>query len=489
MKHLTKISLVLRLVIAVIFIQTLYFKFTAHPDSVYIFTELGIEPFGRIGLGIVELITSILLFIPRTKILAILSSLGIIIGAIVSHLIVIGTDIKGDGGGLFTLALVVFALSIILMILHKTEVLNLVKQVSKGFRSTPALLVLVLSSFLSSCAQETTTLLSENKMTTDTISSSDSLINLTNAQWKERLTPEQYYVLRQKGTEQPYSGEFVFNHDKGTYKCAGCGEILFTDDMKFDSHCGWPSFDREVAGGKIIQTEDHSHGMHRTEITCARCGGHLGHIFDDGPTETGERYCVNSASLTFEPANTAMAASKEETITLAGGCFWCIEAVFEEIKGVLRVESGYSGGTAASPTYRDVCSGETGHAEVVQVVYNPSEVTLTQILEVFFTVHDPTTLNRQGADIGTQYRSAIFYHNEIQKSEVLKVIAALESEKVFSSKIVTEVTAFGTFYKAENYHQEYYELHKEEPYCRAVIQPKMEKLHKLFANNLKHSQL
>lgn len=487
MKHLTKISLVIRLVIAVIFIQTLYFKFTAHPDSVYIFTELGIEPFGRIGLGIVELITSILLFIPRTKILAILNSLGIIIGAIVSHLIVIGTEIKGDGGGLFTLALVVFVLSIILITLHKVEVLNLVKQVSKGFRSKPAMLVFVLTSFLSSCAQETTPMTSENKLAIDSIPSSDSLMHLTNAQWKERLTPEQYYILRQKGTETAFSGEFVFTHDKGTYKCAGCGEPLFTDDMKFDSHCGWPSFDREIAGGKIIQTEDHSHGMHRTEITCARCGGHLGHIFDDGPTETGERYCVNSASLTFEPANNAMTETKEETITLAGGCFWCIEAVFEELKGVIRVESGYSGGTATNPTYSDVCSGETGHAEVVQVVYNPAEVSLTQILEVFFTVHDPTTLNRQGADIGTQYRSAIFYHNDIQKAEVLKVIAALESEKVFSSKIVTEVTAFSTFYKAENYHQEYYELHKEEPYCRAVIQPKMEKLHKLFATKLKHS--
>ncbi|MCH7411084.1 peptide-methionine (R)-S-oxide reductase MsrB [Belliella sp. DSM 111904] len=127
-----------------------------------------------------------------------------------------------------------------------------------------------------------------------------SKTKLSEAEWKAKLSPEQYYILREKGTEAPFTGEFVFTKEKGTYHCAGCGEALFTDDMKFDSDCGWPSFDKEIAGGKIIQTEDNSYGMRRTEITCAKCGGHLGHIFDDGPTATGQRYCVNSGALSFE---------------------------------------------------------------------------------------------------------------------------------------------------------------------------------------------
>ncbi len=310
-------------------------------------------------------------------------------------------------------------------------------------------------------------------------------LNLSEDEWKSKLTPEQYYILREKGTERPFTGEFVFTKDKGTYKCAGCGEALFTDDMKFDSHCGWPSFDKEIAGGKIVQTEDNSHRMQRTEITCAKCGGHLGHIFDDGPTETGKRYCVNSGSLSFEPKSEAKSETKEEIITLGGGCFWCIEAIFEELKGVKKVESGYSGGTIQNPTYKEVCSGNTGHAEVVQISYDPKIISLEEILEVFFTLHDPTTLNRQGADVGTQYRSVIFYHNTAQKETAEKVIGTLNMNKVFTRPIVTEVTAFSTFYKAENYHQQYYELNKEEAYCRAVIKPKMDKLHKVFNDKIK----
>lgn len=308
-------------------------------------------------------------------------------------------------------------------------------------------------------------------------------MKLTDAQWKEKLSPEQYYILREKGTEKPFSGEFVFTKDKGIYHCAGCGEALFTDDMKFDAHCGWPSFDKEIAGGKIIQTEDNSHGMNRIEITCAKCGGHLGHLFDDGPTETGKRYCVNSGSLSFE----AIKGSEDSTqvITLAGGCFWCIEAIFEALKGVTKVESGYSGGNTINPSYKDVSTGNTGHAEVVQITYDSKIISLEEILEVFFTLHDPTTLNKQGADIGTQYRSAIFYHNPNQKEIAAKVIATLNQNQVFQNPIVTEVTAYTKFYKAENYHQEYYALNKEQPYCKAVIRPKIDKLNKIFTTKLK----
>lgn len=318
-----------------------------------------------------------------------------------------------------------------------------------------------------------------------TLKSNDMPMNLTEQEWKAKLSPEQYYILREKGTEKPFSGEFTFTKDKGTYKCAGCGEALFSDDMKFESHCGWPSFDKEIAGGKIIQTEDNTHGMKRTEITCAKCGGHLGHIFDDGPTETGKRYCVNSGSLSFEPQKVTNTKNTTETITLAGGCFWCIEAIFEELKGVSKVESGYANGNIENPNYKQVCSGNSGYAEAVKITYDKSILSLENLLEVFFTLHDPTTLNRQGADVGTQYRSGIYFQNEEQEKIAEKTIGTLNSNNAFENPIVTEVCQFKNFYKAENYHQEYYELNKEQPYCKAVIKPKMDKLHKIFADKLK----
>ncbi len=302
--------------------------------------------------------------------------------------------------------------------------------------------------------------------------------------WKKKLTPQQYFILREKGTEHPHTGALLHNKEKGIYKCAGCGNELFTDEMKFDSHCGWPSFDNEIEGGKIKQTVDLSHGMRRIEITCANCGGHLGHIFDDGPTETGKRYCVNSLSLTFEKEKEAT-THKNAVITLGAGCFWCVEAVFEQLQGVVSAVSGYSGGATKNPTYKEVCTGTTGHAEVVHITYNPSIISLDKILEVFFTVHDPTTLNRQGNDIGTQYRSAIFYHTEEQKKTALEIINKLNKQKIFANPIVTEVTAFDIFYKAENYHQEYYELNKEQPYCKMVIQPKLKKFTAKYQGLLK----
>lgn len=317
-------------------------------------------------------------------------------------------------------------------------------------------------------------------------------IQKTEEEWKKQLSTDQYYVLRKKGTEEPYSGALLLNKEKGVYKCAGCGNELFTDDMKFDSHCGWPSFDKEISGGKIKTIEDNSHGMHRLEIQCAKCGGHLGHLFDDGPTKTGMRYCVNSLSLEFTPEkdiknNTTKAttASNIETITLGGGCFWCVEAVYEMLNGVQKVESGFSGGASKNPSYKDVCTGTTGHAEVVQITYDNTKTSLEEILKVFFTVHDPTTLNRQGADAGTQYRSVVFYSNEKQKQVANEIIAALTKNNVYQKPIVTQVAPFEAFYKAEDYHQNYYNLNKEEPYCQMVIQPKIEKFEKVFKDKIK----
>ncbi len=174
-----------------------------------------------------------------------------------------------------------------------------------------------------------------------------------------------------------------------------------------------------------------------------------------------------------------------DTITLAGGCYWCIEAIYQRLDGVVSVESGFSGGTMKNPSYRDVCTGETGHAEVVQITYDKTKTNLDEIFKVFFTVHDPTTLNKQGADEGTQYRSAIFYRNEEQKKAAQDIIKALTDAKVYSDPIVTEVTPFSVFYKAEDYHQDYYNQHGSQPYCQIVIRPKVEKFEKIFKDRMK----
>lgn len=178
-------------------------------------------------------------------------------------------------------------------------------------------------------------------------------------------------------------------------------------------------------------------------------------------------------------------SGKTDTLTLGGGCYWCVEAVYQRLDGVIHVESGFSGGKVKNPTYREVCSGTTGHAEVVQITFDPTKTSIDEILKVFFTVHDPTTLNRQGADVGTQYRSVIFYRNNEQFEIAKSIIDALNNERVYSSKVVTELAPLDVFYKAEDYHQDYYNQNSEAGYCRMVIQPKIEKFEKLFKDRLK----
>lgn len=317
----------------------------------------------------------------------------------------------------------------------------------------------------------------------------DLTVVKTEEEWRQQLTPEQYYVIRQKGTERPFTGRLLMNKEKGVYRCAACGNELFTDEMKFDSHCGWPSFDREIAGGKIHTHEDNTHGMRRTEITCAQCGGHLGHIFDDGPTETGLRYCVNSVSIDFVPESAAAKSDGANigTITLGAGCYWCVEAAFAQLDGVISAVSGFSGGHVVSPTYEEVCTGNTGHAEVVQVKYDKTKTSLEEILRVFFTVHDPTTLNRQGEDVGTQYRSAIYFHTPEQERVARETIAALNDAQVYANRIVTEVTPYDTFYSAPGYHQDYYNNNPNQPYCQLVVRPKLDKFEKVFKDRLKNN--
>jgi len=312
-------------------------------------------------------------------------------------------------------------------------------------------------------------------------------LNISDADWKKVLSPDLYAVARQADTERAFTGTMWNSETKGTYYCAACGYKLFKSNQKFTSSCGWPSFFEQDNKESITFKSDNSFGMQRTEANCRRCNSHLGHLFDDGPEPTGKRYCMNAISLDFvpEPANLNVSEGNFESITLGGGCYWCVEAVYENLKGVKSVVSGFSGGTVANPSYEEVCTGSTGHAEVVKITYDKTITNLNEIFRVFFTVHDPTTLNRQGADVGTQYRSVIFYSDQEQKKAAESIIKELNEKNVYSSKIVTIVEAFDKFYPAEDYHQNYYNDNKEQPYCKMVIQPKIEKFEKVFKDRLK----
>lgn len=276
------------------------------------------------------------------------------------------------------------------------------------------------------------------------------------------LTEEQRTILLKKGTEPAFCGNLLDNKTEGLYACALCGLPLFSSDAKFTSGTGWPSFNKPVDPNHIDQELDASFGMVRTEILCARCGGHLGHLFEDGPKPTGLRYCLNSASLQFhaKDADLPEASRPVETAVayFAGGCFWGVEHHMQQTPGVVSAVSGYQGGRTKSPSYRDVSTGVTGHAETVKVVYDPKRVTYRDLLARFFWIHDPRQLNRQGPDIGEQYRSAVFAADEGQLEEARAYIREIEDEPRFEGRpIVTQVAPAGEFHPAEEYHQDYYE--------------------------------
>ncbi len=231
----------------------------------------------------------------------------------------------------------------------------------------------------------------------------------TDRAWRSILTPEQYSVTRLNGTERPFSGSCAVPSGKReyVYRCVGCGTDLFRGGAKFESGTGWPSFVEPVSELNITTIEDRSYGMVRTEVLCALCGAHLGHVFDDGPPPSGKRYCINSVAI--KPVE-AGSFKHLEKAAFAAGCFWGVEASFRGVKGVVYTAAGFMGGTLKSPTYEQVCRRDTGHAETVFLEYNPDEISYEKLLDVFWKTHNPTTPDRQGVDVGSQYRSVIFYY-------------------------------------------------------------------------------
>jgi peptide methionine sulfoxide reductase msrA/msrB len=282
-----------------------------------------------------------------------------------------------------------------------------------------------------------------------------------------KLTPEDAKVILAKGTEAAFCGNLLENHKDGVYTCKLCGLPLFSSANKFNSGTGWPSFYQPFDKDHIAYHKDFGHGMTRVEILCARCGAHLGHVFDDGPEDkTGLRYCLNSASLEFfEKGQQLPPASRPvhtEAAYFAGGCFWGVEDRFQQVPGVIDAVSGYMGGKKSNPSYEDVCTHSTGHAETVKVVYDPKRITYRQLLERFFQFHDPTQVNRQGPDIGDNYRSAIFAATPEQEAQAKSFIDEQSKNPRYKGKpIATQLASAKDmpFYEAEDYHQDYHLKH------------------------------
>ncbi len=273
------------------------------------------------------------------------------------------------------------------------------------------------------------------------------------------LSTKEKFVILDKGTEMSFTGKYYKFDANGTYLCKQCNAPLYRSSDKFDSKCGWASFDDEIEGA-ITRTVD-ADGI-RTEITCSNCGGHLGHVFEGEEfTNKNTRHCVNSVSINFMPLEITKQQKFERAI-FAGGCFWGVEYLLQKEKGVISTTVGYIGGTTTNPTYQEVCSKTTGHTEAVEVYFNPDEISYETLTKVFFEIHDPTQINRQGPDVGEQYRSEIFYFNNYQKEIVEKLIKQLENTGL---KIATKLSPYSEFYIGEDYHQNYYKRKGSKPYC------------------------
>jgi peptide methionine sulfoxide reductase msrA/msrB len=274
------------------------------------------------------------------------------------------------------------------------------------------------------------------------------------------LSKQESFIIDSKGTEAPFTGKYTDYSGKGTYVCKKCGSALYYSSSKFKSDCGWPSFDDEIKGA--VKRFPDPDGM-RTEIECANCGAHLGHVFTgERLTSKNVRHCVNSVSIDFVPSQ--IEPGRYGTAIFAGGCFWGVEYFLQKSPGVISVTSGYIGGHVKNPSYKEVCTGRTGHAEAVKIIYDPDKTSYDKLLKLFLEIHDPTQTGGQGPDLGDQYRSEIFYLNEEQKKIADTDIGILKSKGL---KVATAVTKASEFYEAEDYHQDYYFRNGKTPYCHA----------------------
>ena len=272
------------------------------------------------------------------------------------------------------------------------------------------------------------------------------------------LNKDEKLIIEEKHTEKPFSGIYNYFKEEGIYKCKKCNSPLYKSSDKFDSGCGWPSFDDEIS--KAVKKIPDIDGM-RTEIVCSNCLAHLGHVFKgEYLTAKNTRHCVNSLSLLFQSSKL-----KEQISSFAyfaGGCFWGVEYYFKNLKGVSSVVSGYMGGDIKNPNYALICSGSSGHLEAVRIEFDTSQISFENLAKLFFEIHDFTQTNGQGSDIGNQYLSAIFYTNKDQKNNSLELINKLENKEY---KVATSLYEFEIFYEAEDEHQNYYHKHNETPYC------------------------